>query len=430
LIKKIIVTDPAADAASLRNSRPGLSDELIQNVAVIMNNVAQQGDAAVADYTKKLDGVMLNSLRVTREEFERAFSIVTKEQIRAINLVKKRLTEGEEALMNQLKGIRIFSDGILMKRFAHAISSVGCYIPGGNARYASTVAMCAVPAKVAGVKRIVAISPPRRDGTIDPLTLVVAKICGINEFYKIGGAQGIAALAFGTQSIKRVCKIVGPGGAFVTGAKYVASRMVSIDMLAGPTELLVYADSESDPKLIAMDLVSQAEHGSDSFCGLVTTSEDLARKTAAQLEFILKGDRIPRGEIVRKCLKQNGFIAVCKNQAAAIEFANEIAPEHLELLCKNARSISKKVESAGLVLIGKYAPPSASDYCFGSNHILPTLGFGKSRSSLSVLDFLKLANIIEATRYGLEKVQHDVREIASAEGLMNHYLAVRERLRK
>jgi histidinol dehydrogenase len=257
---------------------------------------------------------------------------------------------------------------------------------------------------------------------------VAAKICGINEFYKIGGAQGIAALAFGTPSIKRVSKIVGPGGAFVTGAKYVASRMVSIDMLAGPTELLVYADSESDPKLIAMDLVSQAEHSSDSFCGLITTSEDLARKVAAQIEFILKGDRIPRAEIVRKCLEQNGFIAICKNQTTAIEFANEIAPEHLELLCKNARSISKKVASAGLVLIGKYTPSSASDYCFGSNHILPTLGFGKSRSSLSVLDFLKLANTIEATKYGLEKVQHDIREIASAEGLVNHYLAVRERL--
>jgi len=356
--------------------------------------------------------------------------MVTKEQIQAINLIKKRLTEVEEALMKQLKGIRIFSDGILMKRFTQAISSVGCYIPGGKARYASTVAMCAVPAKVAGVKRIVAISPPLKDGTVDPLTLVAAKICGINEFYKIGGAQGIAALAFGTPSIKRVSKIVGPGGAFVTGAKYVASRMVSIDMLAGPTELLIYADSASDPKLIAMDLVSQAEHSSDSFCGLVTTSEELTQKVAAQVEFILKESIIPRAEIVRKCLEQNGFIAICKNQATAIEFANEIAPEHLELLCKNARSISKKVASAGLVLIGKYTPSSASDYCFGSNHILPTMGFSKSRSSLSVLDFLKLANTLEATKYGLEKVQHEIREMASAEGLMNHYLAVRERLAK
>src|SRR5215831_6649346 len=303
-----------------------------------MNDVIERGDAAILDYTEKLEGVRLNSLKVTKEEFEQAFSKVTRKQIQAVKLIKSRLIRNEAAVMNRIKGATLSSDGIKIHRLVKAISSVGCYIPGGKARYASTVAMCAIPAKVAGVKRIVGISPPLRDGTVDPLTLVAAKICGINEFYKIGGAQGIAALAFGTPSIKRVSKIVGPGGAFVTGAKYVASRMVSIDMLAGPTELLVYADSDSDPKLIAMDLISQAEHSSDSFCGLITTSEDLARKVAAQIEFILKGERIPRAEIVRNCLEQNGFIAICKNQANAIEFANEIAPEHLELLCKNARS--------------------------------------------------------------------------------------------
>ena len=427
MIKTIIITNAKEDAAKLRNSGISISDQLIQGVASIMNDVAERGDAAIIDYTEKLDGVRLNSLKVTEEEFEQAYSMVTKKQIQAINVIKRRLMESEVSVMNHLKGISILSDGIKVHRLIHAISSVGCYIPGGNARYASTMVMCAVPAKVAGVKRIVAISPPLRDGTVDPLTLVAARICGVKEFYKIGGVQGITALAYGTPAIERVSKIVGPGGMFVTAAKFLASRKVSIDMVAGPTELLVYADSMSDPKLIALDLVSQAEHSYDTFCGLVTTSKQMARRVSAEINYILKSNSISRADIVRKSLEKNGFIAICKQRSTAVEFINEIAPEHLQLVGKNARTTSKKITSSGLVLIGKYTPSSASDYCFGSNHILPTLGFGKSRGSLSVLDFLKLVSTIEATKSGLEKVQHNIREIASAEGLINHYLAVQER---
>ncbi len=427
MIKTIIITNAKEDAAKLRNSGISISDQLIQEVASIMNDVAERGDAAIIDYTEKLDGVRLNSLKVTEEEFEQAYSMVTKKQIQAINVIKRRLMESEVSVMNHLKGITILSDGIKVHRLIQAISSVGCYIPGGIARYASTMVMCAVPAKVAGVKRIVAISPPLRNGTVDPLTLVAARICGVKEFYKIGGVQGITALAYGTPAIERVSKIVGPGGMFVTAAKFLASRKVSIDMVAGPTELLVYADSKSDPKLIALDLISQAEHSYDTFCGLVTTSKQLARRVSAEINYILKSNSISRADIVRKSLEKNGFIAICKQRSTAVEFVNEIAPEHLQLVGKNARATSKKITSSGLVLIGKYTPSSASDYCFGSNHILPTLGFGKSRGSLSVLDFLKLVSTIEATKSGLEKVQHSIREIASAEGLINHYLAVQER---
>jgi histidinol dehydrogenase len=427
LIKTITITNAKEDAAKLRNSGISISDQLIQRVASIMNDVAERGDAAIIDYTEKLDGVRLNSLKVTEEEFEQAYSMVTKKQIQAINVIKRRLMESEVSVMNHLKGITILSAGIKVHRLIQPISSVGCYIPGGNARYASTMVMCAVPAKVAGVKRIVAISPPLRDGTVDPLTLVAARICGVKEFYKIGGVQGISALAYGTPAIERVSKIVGPGGMFVTAAKFLASRKVSIDMVAGPTELLVYADSKSDPKLIALDLVSQAEHSYDTFCGLVTTSKQLARRVSAEINSILKSNSISRADIVRKSLEKNGFIAICKQRSTAVEFINEIAPEHLQLVGKNARATSKKITSSGLVLIGKYTPSSASDYCFGSNHILPTLGFGKSRGSLSVLDFLKLVSTIEATKSGLEKVQHNIREIASAEGLLNHYLAVQAR---
>src|SRR5947209_1582826 len=354
--------------------------------------------------------------------------MVTRKQIQAINVVKARLMESEVSVMNNVKGITILSDGIKVHRLVQAISSVGCYIPGGKARYASTIVMCAVPAKVAGVKRIVAISPPLKDGTIDPLTLVAARICGVKEFYKVGGVQGISALAYGTPAIDRVSKIVGPGGMFVTAAKFLASRKVSIDMVAGPTELLIYADSKCDPKLIALDLISQAEHSYDTFCGLVTTSKQLARRVSSEINYILKTNIISRADIVRKSLEKNGFIAICKQRSIAVEFVNEIAPEHLQLVCKNARAMSERITSSGLVLIGKYTPSSASDYCFGSNHILPTLGFGKSRGSLSVLDFLKLVSTIEATRSGLEKVQLSIREITSAEGLVNHYLAVQERM--
>ena len=428
MIKTIIITDAKANAAKLRNTGISISNELIVQAASIMNDVIERGDAAVIDYTEKLEGIRLNSLRVTSEEFEQAFSMVTKKQIQAVNVMKTRLTESEVAVMNHMKGIRILSDGLKVHRLIQPVSSVGCYVPAGKARYASTMVMGAIPAKVAGVKRIVAISPPLRDGTVDPLTLVAARICGVKEFYKMGGVQGITALAYGTPSIEKVSKIVGPGGMFVTAAKFLASRKASIDMLAGPTELLIYADSRSDPKLIALDLISQAEHSYDTFCGVVTASKQLARRVSSEIDHMLKINNIPRVDIVRKSLEENGFIAICKDQSTAIKFVNEIAPEHLQLVCGNARVISKRITSSGLVLIGKYTPSSASDYCFGSNHILPTLGFARSRGSLSVLDFLKLVTTIEATKSGLERVQDSIREITSAEGLINHYLAVQERI--
>jgi histidinol dehydrogenase len=428
LIKTIIITDAKADAAKLRKSGISISDELIQNVSSIMNDVIERGDAAILDYTEKLEGVRLNSLKVTKEEFEQAFSIVTRKQIQAVKLIKSRLIRNEAAVMNRIKGTTVSSNGIKIHRLVRAISSVGCYIPSGKAKYASTMVMSAIPAKVAGVKRIVGISPPLRDGTVDPLTLVTARICGVKEFYKIGGVQGITALAYGTPTIEKVSKIVGPGGMFVTAAKFLASRKTSIDMIAGPTELLVYGDSKSDPKMIALDLISQAEHSDDTFCGLVTASKHLTRRVSLEIDCLLKMNDTSRTDIVRKSLDQNGFIAICKDQSTAIKFVNEIAPEHLQLLCRNAHVISKRITSSGLVLIGKYTPSSASDYCFGSNHILPTLGFARSRGSLSVLDFLKLVTTIESTKSGLRKVQNSIREISYAEGLINHYLAVQERI--
>jgi histidinol dehydrogenase len=391
-----------------------------------MNGVARGGDSALLSFAEKFDGARPEALRVTKQEVKESYRQVTAAQVRAIRLMKLRLEKSERALLKRLKGVVVSFDGVKIERQVTPVSSVGCYVPGGKARYPSTLLMCAVPAKVAGVERIVAISPTMKDGTVDPLTIVAADICGVSEFYKVGGAHGIAALAYGTESVKPVSKIVGPGGMYVTAAKLIASRSVSTDMVAGPTELLVYADSAADPRLVASDLVSQAEHSADTICGLVTGSQSLANEVQRQIGAVV--DKIERSEIVRSSLEKNGFIAVCKRESDCIEFANEFAPEHIEVITRNADAAAKKITNAGLVLIGSMTPSSASDYCLGSNHVLPTLGFGKSRASLSVLDFVKVVNKVKVTRAGLTKVVGPVREIASAEGLPNHYEAVRARM--
>ncbi len=423
-MKVIDVAEPASEVARLRKSG-SISTELMAQAMSIMRDVQEHGDAAVIDYTAKFDGVRLDSLAVTEQEVKDAYSKVTKEQVSALKLMKARVEKSELAVARRLRNIKVGSEGVLIERALIPVSSVGCYIPGGKARYPSTVVMCAVPAKVAGVKRLVAVSPPTKGGSIDPLTLVAADICGVKEFYKVGGAQGIAALAYGTQSIKMVNKIVGPGGMFVTAAKLAASSVASTDMVAGPTELLIYADASADPRLIAADLISQAEHSSDTVCGLVTTSQRLASAVQAEVEKMFSS--ISRSDIVRKSLEQNGFVALCRDEKSCIEFADEFAPEHLEVMCKRPEAVAKKFKSAGLVLIGADTPSSASDYALGSNHVLPTLGFAKSRASLSVLDFLKVVNRVRASKAGLTKVEKTVKEIATAEGLPNHYEAVKAR---
>ena len=424
-MKIIHVADPASVPMQLRKATI-IQDSLLEDAKAIMRDVSEHGDPAVLNYTSKFDGARLDSLRVSEQEMKQAYAQVTKDQIMAVKLMKQRLIKSELAILKRLKGIAVSSEGVRIDRMVKPVTSVGCYIPGGKARYPSTVVMCAVPAKVAGLKRVVALSPPRKDGTIDPLTLVAADICRVDEFYKVGGAQGIAALAYGTQSIKPVNKIVGPGGMFVTAAKLIASATVSTDMVAGPTEMLIYADAFADSQLIAVDLISQAEHSTDTVCGLVTTSDKLASEVQKQVESIIKN--ITRSDIVKKSLENNGFIVICRNESSCIEFVNEFAPEHLEIMCKYADAIAKKIDSAGLVLIGPYAPSSASDYSLGSNHVLPTLGFGKSRASLSVLDFVKIVNKVKVNKSGLAKVDRSIREITSAEGLLNHYEAVKARM--
>jgi histidinol dehydrogenase len=431
VLRIVDVKNVQLDVRKFRKAHATFSDDIIKKTSAIITSVQKTGDRALLKYTQEFDGVELKTLRVTEDEIKSAFKKVTSMQLRSIHAMSQRLIKFESNLLNHLSGIESRFDRVKVRRLLRPIESVGCYVPGGKARYPSTLLMCCTPANVAGVERLVVLTPPRKDGSVDPLTLVAADICGVEEIYKVGGAHGIAALAFGTESIRKVDKIVGPGGIFVIAAKNMVSNKVAIDMIAGPTELLIFADSKSHPRLVALDLISQSEHSNDTLCGMVTTSRRMAMRVKEEINTLIRSkEGVRRREIVTQSLNENGFIAVCKRESTAIDFINEFAPEHLEVMTVNASSVVQKIRSAGLILIGDYTPSAASDYCIGSNHVLPTLGFAKSRAGLSVLDFLKMISCIELNGRDLRKIESCVREITTAEGLFNHYKAVEGRFLK
>ncbi len=395
-------------------------------VETIIKNVQKNGDSSIKKYEKKFTGASISNLRVSKSEIKNAYAKVSKNEITALKLSKNKVEKTESVIKNIFKDKKINQDGVqILKKFL-PIQSAGCYIPGGLARYPSSVIMSVIPAKVAGVKRIVVVSPPNSTGKIDPLTIVAADICGATEIYKTGGVQAIAALSYGTKSISKVDKIVGPGGAFVTLAKSSVSENTGIDMLAGPTELGIIADNSANPEYIALDLISQAEHSSDTFCYLITNSDKTAKLVNHKISKLLP--TIQRQDLVKSSLSKNGFIAVCKNNSDMVNLINYLAPEHLQIMTKTAKSMSSKITSSGLVLLGNYSPSSASDYLLGSNHILPTNGFGKIRGSLSVIDFIKINTEVIASKTSLSKISKHLDTLTSAEGLPNHYQAVRGRL--
>ena len=420
----IKVTNVQKFATQILPKQPQNNKTIVES---ILKNVKKNGDEAIRKYEKKFTGANISSLRLSQMEIKNAYSKISKTELSALRLAKSRLRKTESIVKSLLKNITINNDGIKISKKFIPIENVGCYIPGGLARYPSSVIMSVIPAKIAGVKRIVVVSPPNSDGKIDPLTIVTADICGVDEIYKTGGVQSIAALSFGTKSIPKVDKIVGPGGVFVTAAKSFVSDQTGIDMLAGPTELGIVADNSANPKFIALDLISQAEHSSDTFCYLLTTSEKLAKSVNnIILELIPK---IKRNTFVKSSLKNNGFIGICKTSSEMIELANILAPEHLQIMTKNSESFATKITSPGLILLGNNTPSSASDYILGSNHILPTNGFGKIRGSLSVLDFIKISTQITSTKSSLSKISKYLEVLTKSEGLSNHYEAVRGRLK-
>ena len=401
-----------------RRQKTSVKDRKI--VQSILDDVRKNGDVAVKKYEQKFNGRKTTQLRVSKKEIKEAK--ITKAQFDALRLSALKLSKSQRILKKRL----IDSVSRLAGISFVPISSVGCYVPGGQARYPSSAIMSTITAAEAGVKRIVVVSPPNSDGNIDPMTVYVAQKCGA-ELYKVGGAQAIGALAFGTKSIPKVDKIVGPGGKFVSIAKAIVSEQTSIDMIAGPTELGIIVDASADPELVALDLISQAEHSNDTMCFVITKSKTIAKQIKKSLEKLISG--IERKPVVKQSISKNGFIAICKNQDEVINFANKIAPEHMELMVKNAKTISKRITGPGLVLIGNNTPSSASDYLLGTNHILPTNGFGKTRGGLSVLDFLKLQTVVETKKSALSEIAEDLKILTDTEGLPNHYKAVERRLK-
>lgn len=422
MIKIILVNNIEQFSKKLGKNQTLKNQKVVQT---IIADVAKNGDAALKKYEKKFGTGNISSLRVSKRQITSAYSKVSKNDIAAIKLAQSRLARAESAVRKQLRNITVKNGQSIISKSFVPIDSVGCYVPGGKARYPSSAIMSVTTAKIAGVRRIVVVSPPDESGNIDPMTVVAADMCGATEIYNTGGAQSIAALAYGTRLINKVDKIVGPGGLFVTHAKYLLSNTVSIDMMAGPTELGIIVDSIASSDLAVLDLISQAEHSNDTTCYVLTTSMAIAKKIRSILNSKIK--EIRRAEIVRSSLDSNGFIAVCKNTADIIKLANQLAPEHLEIMSTNQKKWHK-IKNPGLILMGTSSPSAASDYLLGSNHVLPTNGFGKTRGPLSVLDFVKLVTWVKTSKKDLQKISKPMKSLTLAEGLPNHYEALRGRL--
>ncbi len=410
-----------------REAKP-LDDLQVEAVVrEIIDEVRKKGNDALVAFTRKFDGIDLSKrgIGVTEADIRRAYENVSEAQINALTYLKNRIADTERYNLSQFSFSRQ-ETGLTISHTVKPIQSVGCYVPGGLAAYPSTLLMVVMPAKTAGVPRIAVCSPPTCDGEIHPLILVAADICGVNEIYRVGGAQAIAALAYGTESIDPVMKIIGPGRRVVNHAKTLVSKDVAIDFPAGPSELLIVADETADPRFIAADLISQSEHAPDNLVGLITPSESCARRVIDEVE--KRVEKIDRREIVVQSLTEKGFVLVCEDMDDAVEFANAFAPEHLEIVTQKPAEVASRIVSAGLVLLGPYTPVAGSDYGFGTNHVLPTGGFSHMYSGLSALDFVKRINIVECSKKHLGDMEDVARTLALSEGLPNHFLALKERL--
>jgi histidinol dehydrogenase len=405
--------------SNLLKRSPNQYEEYTNTVNTIIEEVKKKGDIALFDYTKKFDGAILdgNTIKITKEEIEEAYSIVDP---KLIEVIKKAAINIKE-YHNKQKQYSWFDsepNGIILGQKVSAIQSVGVYVPGGKAAYPSSVLMNVIPAKVAGVKNIIMVTPPNKDGKVNPNTLIAASIAGVTQIYKVGGAQSIAALAFGTNVIPKVDKIVGPGNIYVALAKKAVYGHVSIDSIAGPSEILVLADETANPKFIAADLLSQAEHDELASSILITTSEEIAKKVSEEVDNFTR--ILDRRDIIQKSLDNYGYILVANNLNEAIDAANEIASEHLEILTKDPFHVMTKIQNAGAIFLGEYSSEPLGDYFAGPNHVLPTNGTAKFFSPLGVDDFIKKSSIISYSREALEPIYKDVIEFANGEGLTAH----------
>lgn len=410
---------------NLLKRSPNNYTEYESSVNEIINNVRENRDKAIFDYTKKFDkaDIDASNIRVTKEEIQEAYDKVDE---KLIAVIRKSLVNIKKYHEKQLQNSWFTSeDGIILGQKVTALEKAGVYVPGGKAVYPSSVLMNVLPAKVAGVDKIVMCTPPGADGKVYPSTLVAANEAGVDEIYKVGGAQAIAAMAFGTESVPKVDKIVGPGNIFVALAKKAVFGYVSIDSIAGPSEILVLADETANPRYVAADLLSQAEHDEMASAILITTSKELAEKVSDEVEGFVKV--LSRKEIIQKSLDNYGYILVADNMDDAIDAVNEIASEHMEIVTKDPFTVMTRIRNAGAIFIGEYSSEPLGDYFAGPNHVLPTNGTAKFFSALSVDDFIKKSSIISYSREALEKVHTDIEQFAQCEQLTAHANSIKVR---
>ncbi len=398
-------------------SRVNMKTNIEDVVADIIKNVIERKDEAVKEYCERFDGVVLESLQVTEDEIDQAYKSMDAEFVRILEDAAENIRNFHK---RQVRNSFIISEnnGVVIGQKVIPVEKVGLYVPGGTAAYPSTVLMDSIPAKIAGCSEIVMVTPPMKNGKVNPVILTAAKIAGVDKIFKVGGAQAVAALAYGTQSIPKVDKIVGPGNAFVAEAKKQVFGIVSIDMIAGPSEILVVADNTCNPKFVAADLLSQAEHDKMASAVLVTDDMDFAKAVSDELERQIP--LLPRSEIARASIDNNGKIIVADDIKCVIDIANEIAPEHLELCVDNPFDYLDSIKHAGSIFMGKYCPEALGDYFAGPNHTLPTSGTARFSSPLSVDDFVKKTQYTYYTKDALSKVADDIAYFAEKEGLSAH----------
>lgn len=406
---------------------PNNYDNFADSVNAILANVKENGDKALFQYTKDFDKADINAsnIKVTEEEIKEAYDrLENPELVQVIRRSLKNIKEYHEK-QKQYSWFDSKPDGSILGQKVTPLSRVGVYVPGGKAAYPSSVLMNVIPAKVAGVEQIVMVTPPGKDRKVNPNTLVAANEAGVDVIYKVGGAQAIAALAYGTESIAKVDKIVGPGNIYVALAKKAVFGYVSIDSVAGPSEILVLADETANPRYVAADLLSQAEHDELASAILVTTSEELANKVSEYVDMFVS--KLKRKEILQKSLDNYGYILVTDTMQAAIDTANDIASEHLEIVTKNPFDTMTRIKNAGAIFLGENSSEPLGDYFAGPNHVLPTNGTAKFFSPLSVDDFIKKSSIISYSREALEPLSEDIQKFAKAEGLTAHANSIRVR---
>lgn len=406
-------------------ARSGEIDRKVTSaVTDILNNVKQNGDDAVREYTLKFDGHMPSKFEISREEIDSSPDKCDRDFILALYKAADNIRDFH-ARQKQQSWLEPKQNGVILGQRIRGLKRVGVYVPGGTAAYPSSVLMNVIPAKIADVKEIVMVTPPQKDGTANPDILAAAKIAGVDRVFLMGGAQAVAALAYGTQSVPKVDKIVGPGNIFVATAKKLLYGTVDIDMIAGPSEILIVADKSANPKFLAADLMSQAEHDKMASAILLTTSEETANETAKELSRQMQ--TLERRDIIEQSLNDFGAIIVCKDISEAVDFANELAPEHLELAVENPMEYIGRVDNAGSVFLGHYSPEPLGDYFAGPNHVLPTSGTARFFSPLSVDSFIKKSSFIYYTEPALSEAKDDIIKLAETEGLTAHANSIKVR---